>query len=387
MDHEALTLHQALLQLLETQQDKEALPDAVGQLAEQYGLETYAEFIFIMASIKLQPFEALALWESSWQHKKTLSARLDRPVDIVVALLDYVMTRETYLTHPKVIDVMEFERVAQSAIRDGLTGIYNPGYIREQIEWEILKDRRYKRGGTIIIFDLNKFKQCNDDYGHLAGDAVLREFATLLKRHTRQSDAVGRYGGDEFLILMPATDVAGAFIVADRIRKAFEETTVRVPTGPPEGIRVTATGGIARYRGESGLNSKDLIEAADRALYQGKRDGANRVYVESLARDSVLEISEDLVTSVSPVEDAWPNPPRTIGRRSFQIHTALDVKPDQIIACRMTLPVSQKTVTCRGKVVEAADGRVVFHPVEVQPLDWKTINQIVIQNEYEDTLV
>ena len=189
-----MTLHEILLGRIENKNDIADLENVVRRLEDQHGLETYAEILYILANIKTGPLEAPALWKSACQHLHTLSQSLGRPVNITVALLDYLLisAEGEYINRAKVIDVLDYERIPQSAIRDGLTRVFNAGYIREQVSWELTKDQRYRRGGTVILFDLNKFKRCNDEYGHLAGDAVLREFALILKEYTRQADVVGR---------------------------------------------------------------------------------------------------------------------------------------------------------------------------------------------------
>ena len=385
MDHDKMTLHEELLYIIEEQADSESFAAAIDKLKDQYGDETYAELIMILASIRIQASEAITLWHAAWQHMESLSAHLGRPVNISVALLDYLLHgKEGYIHRAKVIDVRDYERVAQSAIRDGLTGLFNPGYIREQVAWELSKDRRYHKGGTIILFDLNKFKECNDEYGHLAGDAVLRSFATCLMEYTRRSDAVGRYGGDEFLVLMPATPMEGAFIVADRIRQGFEGSAVHVPTAPAEGIRVTTTGGIAEYIGGNRTTSEELIAAADQALYLGKREGANRIYTEWMVEDDPISVDPDLIKSVTPAGYTEEVALDTIGNCHFKIETSMQMAQGQLITCDLTIPGTGESFTCRGRITGAAasqDGRseVVFQAVAQDKLDWLPVNQFVLQ--------
>ena len=385
MEHDKMTLHEELLHIIEEQVDSASFAAAVDKLTGQYGEETYAELIMILANIRAQPSEAMALWNAAWQHMESLSAHLDRPVNISVALLDYILRgEEGYIHRAKVIDVRDYERVAQSAIRDGLTGLFNPGYIREQVAWELSKDQRYRRGGTIILFDLNKFKECNDEYGHLAGDAVLRAFATCLMEYTRRSDAVGRYGGDEFLVLMPATPMEGAFIVADRIRQAFEGTAVHVPSAPAEGILVTTTGGIAEYIGGNRTSSEELIETADQALYLGKREGANRIYTEWMIGNDPISIDSDLIKSVTATEHREEFSLDTIGNCHFMIETSMPMAQGQLITCDLAFPGTGESFTCLGRITgtaELQDGRreVVFQAVAREQLDWLPVNQFVLQ--------
>jgi len=135
---------------------------------------------------------------------------------------------------------------------------------------------RSSRGGpafSLVIFDLDRFKQVNDRYGHPAGDQVLKAFAEVLRSGIRKYDTVGRYGGEEFSLLMPQTGKDTAIRVTERIRRALEARGVNVDIGR---IDVTVCAGIATY-GADGENWEALLSAADTALYEAKNAGRNRV--------------------------------------------------------------------------------------------------------------
>ncbi|MEK7322592.1 MAG: diguanylate cyclase [Pseudomonadota bacterium] len=163
--------------------------------------------------------------------------------------------------------------LAEASNRDGLTGIYNRRCIEEVIMKECQRVQRY--GGTLSLafIDLDRFKEINDTYGHLAGDDVLRITSTFLNESLRQIDALGRYGGEEFVAVLPATDIEGAYIVAERLCRRLAD----IPVHHNEiDIRVTASVGIAEWQ-PTMSRYEDLIKAADQALYQAKADGRNCV--------------------------------------------------------------------------------------------------------------
>jgi diguanylate cyclase (GGDEF)-like protein len=387
MDHDSMDVHAEILRIIDEQVSPDGFFNAIESIAAEHGEQTYSELMAILASINVEPAEGHAMWIGAWEHRKALSDTLGRPVNISVALLDYVLSsNDKYIHRAKVIDIWDYERVAQSAIRDGLTGLFNPGYIREQVSWELEKDLRYKKGGTIVIFDLNKFKQCNDEYGHLAGDAVLREFATILKDHTRRTDAVGRYGGDEFLVLMPATPMEGAFVVADRIRRNLEETAVRVPSAPPEGIRITTTGGIAQYGTGTRNTLEELVDAADKALYLGKRDGANRVYTEWTVSDKTIALSEGMIEEVTVMasDSKHQEPIETIGNRTLTFVSRVgSLTEGDVFSCTLKLPDRIDIFPCYGQVTQSIDvdgvsEDVHFRPIQTDMGDWSSINRFII---------
>lgn len=158
------------------------------------------------------------------------------------------------------------------ATQDALTGLWNHGAILDLLSKELTRAKRSSGSIGVIMADLDHFKRINDTYGHLTGDAVLRETAQRLRSAVRSYDAVGRYGGEEFLVVVPASDLPGAVSQAERLRSAVGETPVSTPEGS---LAITISLGVTASGGEDAAES--LIGAADAALYQAKRSGRNRV--------------------------------------------------------------------------------------------------------------
>lgn len=164
-------------------------------------------------------------------------------------------------------------RLQELSTIDSLTGLRNRGYFDERKRQEIDRARREGASLSLIMLDIDGFKALNDRYGHIAGDAVLREVATAMEHCLRRpADLAARYGGEEFAVLLPNTDEAGAIDVAERIRETVSERCVRFGEND---LSVTLSGGIATERG----GPDDLVEAADQALYRAKAEGRNRVTV------------------------------------------------------------------------------------------------------------
>ena len=164
------------------------------------------------------------------------------------------------------------EEIYRMTIVDGLTQIHNKRYLFEALDKELIRARRYDRQLSLLIFDIDYLKNINDQYGHLAGDHVLRELARIVQERIRRDEVFARYGGEEFVIVLPETPLAGGVALAENLRG-------RVETHPfsfqGERIPVTISVGCAMLSEEK--TAADLIQRSDDKLYEAKRGGRNRV--------------------------------------------------------------------------------------------------------------
>jgi two-component system cell cycle response regulator len=161
-------------------------------------------------------------------------------------------------------------QLQDAACRDGLTGIHNRRHLDEQLHAMGSTAARHRRSLGVLMIDVDRFKVINDVYGHPAGDDVLRGVAELLSTQARTEDVVGRYGGEEFLFLLPDTDLAGSFNLGERVRLAIAATAFTI--GEKELLDVTVSVGCAS---QIGGDVYTLVAAADRALYEAKSGGRN----------------------------------------------------------------------------------------------------------------
>lgn len=177
------------------------------------------------------------------------------------------------------------EKVQRLSVTDALCGTFNRRYLDDQLGKEVERARRYQRPLSIVMADLDLFKRVNDERGHQAGDEVLRFFAALLLSSIRTNDWVVRYGGEEFVIVLPETDSAGAAAAAEKIRAQCANSTVPTSTG---NLRITASFGVVALGPTSDSPAavgESLLRQADAALYSSKRQGRNRV---TLANDKAM---------------------------------------------------------------------------------------------------
>lgn len=183
------------------------------------------------------------------------------------------------------MDVMRISLLERETATDPLTGVFNRRYLDRRLSEEVASARRYGLPLSILLLDIDHFKQINDRRGHQAGDHVLATLGKLVAGELRESDILARYGGEEFLVIAPHTPLPGATEVAERLRKRIESHEFSPPDGPG-GIGVTASIGVASL-GEGVDDGERLVRAADENLYRAKQQGRNRVVAEArVATDS-----------------------------------------------------------------------------------------------------
>lgn len=169
------------------------------------------------------------------------------------------------------------KNIQETTLIDDLTGVYNRRYIRERLEVDVEKSIREQKSMSVIMADIDYFKEINDTYGHIVGDNVLKDFTRIASKYIRSngSDWIGRYGGEEFLIVLNDTDEDKAEIIAERIRKNLEETTLEHKGNK---FSITCSFGVYGFR-DLDMNTEDIIHRADINLYEAKEKGRNTTVV------------------------------------------------------------------------------------------------------------
>jgi diguanylate cyclase (GGDEF)-like protein len=188
--------------------------------------------------------------------------RVDDAVDQAVAI-----AVETYHT-------VEVEVLTELIALDPLTGLHDYGYFWDRLEQELVRSRRHGCPLAIVMLDIDAFKRYNDQYGHLWGDVALKEAASILQAISRRSDVVARYGGDEFVLILPETSLDGAATIGERARAEVSSHRFRGKTA--NAVTLTVSGGCS-CTPDGSISSRTLVAQADGALYEAKRRGKNRV--------------------------------------------------------------------------------------------------------------
>jgi diguanylate cyclase (GGDEF)-like protein len=168
---------------------------------------------------------------------------------------------------------LNFQKVKELAIRDGLTGLYNHRHFQEMLSYTIVHSDRYSAQASLLMIDVDDLKVINDTYGHQAGDTVLSSIGNILSETLRKVDIPARYGGDEFAVILPNTNKTGSIAVAEKIRSRLKRVSLRSDSRE---LQVTFSIGIATYP-QCAASKELLIEKTDRALYESKNNGKNKI--------------------------------------------------------------------------------------------------------------
>jgi len=175
---------------------------------------------------------------------------------------------------------LENASLFRQATTDRMTGLFSHHFFEKNLDEELERARRYKSTFSLVMFDIDHFKKFNDTYGHLQGDRIIREIAKLLCKSIRQIDFPARYGGEEFAVILPAVDVKGALVVAERLRKKIDTYPFPSSEGGAS-LHVTISVGVTEFDPESAYAPTEIIRQADRALFKSKEQGRNLVTVSA----------------------------------------------------------------------------------------------------------
>jgi diguanylate cyclase (GGDEF)-like protein len=196
--------------------------EGLDSLLEDKDDAIYARMLWLMASLRMDAASAKGLWVQVVDHREAMAEQLGRVVRTGVALHDWLMADGSFLKAARVVDMERFDQISRSAVTDDLTGIYNAHFLRNSLALELDRVGRYGGTFSIVFYDLDDFKAFNDTHGHLAGDAALRKFGHILLGSKRSTDIPGRYGGEEFLLILPGVGYGAALKAAERIRSLTE---------------------------------------------------------------------------------------------------------------------------------------------------------------------
>lgn len=212
--------------------------------------------------------------------KEVLWRMIAQEQSIAVNLL-HVLSQRIRESNVVLLGNLEIQREYRNrAETDSLTGLHNRHWFEEVFPKQLELCERIGQHASLLMLDIDRFKGVNDEFGHQGGDEALRHIGRLLLRNLRGTDLCARYGGEEMIVLMPATEIAQARVTAERLRESIAASPLMLPDGRQ--LRLTISGGLARW--QPGMVLSGLINTADRALYQAKQGGRNQIVMGAATR-------------------------------------------------------------------------------------------------------
>ena len=267
------TVRAAIIEFRNSSADDDTFIQGLNQLRAEQGAMVCKVIFQTLTSLDIPPDTADEYWQKVLKHRQELGLLLGRKVDLVMAMCDFLRTSTNYLVNPRLVDVSTFERVIHETMYDGLTGLFNRPYFDEAFVHQVSLAKRYHTDLSVLFLDVDNFKEINDTLGHIIGDNALKKIGAIIKKAKRESDIAARFGGEEFVLLMPHTESVNAFIVGERIRK---EVARKNFSAHGQSYRLTISGGLASYP-LNATDPKTLLHLADSATYLAKGAGKNNI--------------------------------------------------------------------------------------------------------------
>jgi diguanylate cyclase (GGDEF)-like protein len=220
--------------------------------------------------------EAKEHWKNISQEAKEFAQLMKRDVNISTVITDYFTTTKPLFTEPIIIEENVFRKTEKMALVDCLTNLFNRRYMELALNKELMRSKRYKIPFSICMMDIDNFKHINDTKGHVFGDLVLKNISHEIRKNIREEDIACRYGGEEFLIILPQTDAKGCEEFAERLRKNITTENFFQKNS------ITYSSGIATFNTEKPDEINSILQRADKALYKAKFRGKNNVCSETI---------------------------------------------------------------------------------------------------------
>lgn len=254
-------------------------------IRKKMGEKIYTEAVYHLTHIFVSDApEAHQIFTSIILHRDQMMERLGRDVSVQVAALDYLQSVRKMLKRPTIVESDKYRGFAYRAMVDSTTQAFEKELLDADLEAEIEKARRFGTIFTVLFIDVDNLKIINDSHGHLAGTRAIQHICGCVKRNLRRYDSLYRYGGDEFVVLLPRSTEKEAMRTAERIMKLINRDTSR------SAYRIGASIGIASFDNAFITEKEQLLSAADSALYDAKRGGKNTISVYDKHKEMIPEL-------------------------------------------------------------------------------------------------
>lgn len=252
---------------------EEKFIEEMESLIEKEGDIVCQAFFKLFIGLDFPPYTARKNWFDIVDQRESLSLYLGRDIALLAVVIDYLSSSCCFFKNSMIVECDTFEKVLRDSRHDNLTGLFHRASFWEVLNSNIALAKRHNAELTILFIDVDDFKFFNDTYGHQAGDKALAAIAEVIRQESRSEDVAIRYGGEEFVVILPNTSEQSALVLAERIRQKIENIGLSIDG---HSRSFTISGGLASYPGDA-PDGYLLLNMADRALYQAKALGKNNI--------------------------------------------------------------------------------------------------------------
>ena len=309
----------------------------------------YSNLLDLFVHLSVEEEEAKQHWKNIFEHYYQICNKLDRDVGLRLSIFDYFINLNKSLESPLLVEIKMFKEAEQHAMFDPLTNLFNRRYFDIYLTKELRRARRYDKDFSVFLLDLDDFKKINDMHGHLSGDEVLRKFASFLKKMSREEDIICRFGGEEFIIILPETKSKAALCYANRIREAMKKDPFL------KQHKVTFSGGIAQYP-YGGNSAPQLIANADESLYDAKLAGKDQVLISKVENRKLFRYTKTSKIYLQPMgyQKGGDKPIRCITQDISLSGVRIEVNKNHKIGDKVLLTIElpdQNTIIVAGEII------------------------------------
>jgi len=340
-------LSQRLFDLLSVGElDSVEFQEGLAALVDEQGNEVYTELLYLLSHLRFEPDEARDHWQGIAEHRDRMAAAMQSAVDLRVAMVSYLVDTHGLLESPAMIELQSLENARDFAFRDSLTGLYNFRFYREFLPRELWRADQYNTPLSLIVADIDDFKSYNDRHGHDEGNVALARIAVLLEESLRKVDIAVRYGGEEFVLILPSTPKMGAQVVAERAGQAVAREEMH------RGARLTLSMGVATYPADA-KDEGELLRHADGAMYLAKAKGKNKIELFGNDRRSYSRMRAALNGEFRPMsQEAHSMETVTVSGGGLSFTSNQDMPPDSLVDVDLVISDMDSTIHLAGRVIE-----------------------------------
>ena len=375
--NEKSNLPKRLLSLLEMERKYNYFTLEIDEiLASSTKKSFYSKLLELFINLNFGEDEAKNHWENIINNITFMKNHLNREVGLRVAIVDYFINHTEMMKEPIVVELRVFKENEKLALVDSLTGLFNKRYYDITVRKEYKKALRFNQIFSLVLLDLYDFKKVNDTRGHLFGDEVLANFGKFLSLSSREEDIICRYGGEEFIVILPETTGDGALMYAERIREIFKEDDFF------KKHKITFSGGISTFP-YNGQDLEELFKSVDKSLYAAKYAGKDCIIKSTGDKRRFKRFNKTWKIQYQCLRDSFNKPQieevitQDISIGGLRFESKEDLKLDSLILLKLGIPDKDELVLS-GKVVwvKRINKELFSYGVKFNDVDTKGANKL-----------